>query len=332
MEPRFTQNHPDGHHTLNAIDVHAHYVPADYCEALQANGFTQPDGMPAIPAWTPEAHLEVMDRLKIRTSMLSVSSPGVSFGADTEYWARSVNESGAKIVSDHPDRFGFFASLPLPDVDAALQEIRYAFDVLKAHGVVLMTHFDGIYLGDERFDPIYAELDRRRAVVFIHPTSPTCFEHTSLGYPRPMIEFIFDTTRAITNLTVTGTLAKYPNMRIIVPHAGAALPILADRIASLAAMLPLGGNKPGDIDVLGTLQNLHYEVGAGAPFPRHVSALLDLVDSTQLLFGTDFPFGPVAAMEKACEDLLNTKLLNTQEVQGILHHNALQLFPRLNAN
>lgn len=112
MKPQFVQSQHETPAKRYAIDVHAHYVPSDYREALQANGFAQPDGMPAIPAWTPEAHLEVMDRLKIRTSMLSISSPGVNFGADAAHWARSVNESGAKIVSDHPGRFGLFASLP----------------------------------------------------------------------------------------------------------------------------------------------------------------------------------------------------------------------------
>jgi 6-methylsalicylate decarboxylase len=244
---------------VSKIDVHAHYLPADYREALIANGHAEPDGFPVLPEWSAEAHLAMMDRVGIGTSMLSLSTPGVAFGEDPAPWARRVNEAGAQTVRDHPRRFGLLASLPLPDVEAARAELAYALDDLAADGVVLLTNVDGVYVGDERFDPLFADLDRRRAVVFLHPTSPACFEATSLGYPRPMLEFLLDTTRAVADLVLRGRLERHPRIELIVPHAGAALPVLADRIAGLAGMFSVGGRDPGEIDVIGTLQRLHYE-------------------------------------------------------------------------
>lgn len=313
------------------IDVHAHYVPADYRQALIDNGQSRPDGFPVLPVWTPQSHLAMMDRLNISTAMLSVSSPGANFGGDPVEWSRRINESGAQTVRDHPGRFGLFATLPLPDVEAARAELAYALDRLGADGVVLLTNFDEVYLGDERFDPLFAELNRRKAVVFLHPTSPACFESTSLGYPRPILEFLFDTTRAVANMVLNGTLKRFPDVRIIVPHSGSALPVIADRIAGFAGVFPLGGQQPGAIDVIGTLQNLYYEVGAGFPFPRQISALLDLVDAGRLLYGTDFPFGAVPGIEANATALADTSLLKRRELQGLLRGNAEGLFPRLQA-
>jgi predicted TIM-barrel fold metal-dependent hydrolase len=205
-----------------------------------------PDGMPQMPDWEPETTVAMMDRQGIATAVLSVSSPGVHFGNDdaARRLARSLNEFGARTVQDHSGRFGTFASLPLPNIDATLEEIRYALDVLKVDGFVILTNFGGIYLGDLKFDPIFDELNRRNAIVFIHPTSPACWEHIALGFPRPMIEFPFDTTRAVTNLVVSGTLERCPNVRIIVPHAGGTLPFLARRIDGMVSRLSLAASVP----------------------------------------------------------------------------------------
>lgn len=313
------------------VDVHAHYLPADYRQALIDNGQSHPDGFPVLPTWSAAAHLEMMDRLGIGTSMLSVSSPGVTFGGDPVTWARRVNESGAETVRAHPGRFGLFASLPLPDIDASLAEIAYAFGELDADGVVVMTNVGGTYLGDQRFAPVLEELNRRRAVVFMHPTSPACFAETSLGYPRPILEFLLDTTRTVADLVLNGTLEANPNLRMIVPHAGAALSVLGDRLAGFAGLFPIGGQQPGEIDVIATLQRLYYEVGAGFPFPRQFGALLDLVDANRLLYGTDYPFGGVPGIEANADALLSTRLLKDREIREVLRGNAIELFPRLRA-
>ncbi|MGZ6308934.1 MAG: amidohydrolase family protein, partial [Ktedonobacterales bacterium] len=214
------------------IDVHAHFLTGSYVAQARAAGQDVPDGMPAWPDWSAAAHLELMDRNGIDTAVLSVSSPGTHFGDDdaARRLAREVNDAGAQIVRDHPGRFGLFASLPLPDTDGALAEIDYVFDTLGAHGVIVETNAHSVYLGDQRLEPVFAELARRRATVLVHPTSPPCWQQTALGRPRPMIEFIFDTARAVTDLILAGTLIRHPEMNIIVPHGGGALPLLADRI------------------------------------------------------------------------------------------------------
>jgi 6-methylsalicylate decarboxylase len=312
---------------VSRIDVHAHYVPDDYRQALIDHGRSQPDGFPLLPAWSPEAHLAMMDQVGIATAMLSITSPGVTFGADPVEWARRVNETGARTVREHPGRFGLFATLPLPDVDAALAELRHALDTLKADGVALLTNFEEVYLGDARFDAVFAELNRRRTVVFVHPTSPACFQDTSLGYPRPLLEFLLDTTRAVANMVLNGTLQRYPDIRLIVPHCGAALPVLADRMAGFAEAFGAGGQPAGAIDVIGTLQRLYYEVGAGFPFPRHIEALLTLVDAGRLVYGTDWPFGGLPGIEASTQAL--DRRFSGRERQAILRGTATELFGRL---
>lgn len=181
--------------------------------------------MRAWPDWSAAAHLELMDRTGIDTAVLSVSSPGTHFGDDqaaARALAREVNDAGGQIVRDHPGRFGLFASLPLPDTDGALAAIGYAFDTLGADGVILETNAHGVYLGDQRLEPVFAELARRRATVLLHPTSPPCWQQTALGRPRPTIEFVFDTARAVTNLILAGTPERHPELSVIVPHGGGA--------------------------------------------------------------------------------------------------------------
>jgi len=261
------------------IDVHAHYVPDGYRTALERAGHSQPDGMPAIPQWSAAEHVAVMDRLDIERSMLSISSPGVLGDADL---ARQVNEEGRRAVVDHPGRFGLLASLPLPDVDAAIAEIQRCDD---ADGFVLLTSYDGSYVGDASFEPVLDALDACRARVLLHPTSPPCWEHTSLGRPRPMIEFLFDTTRAIVDLVLSGAVARHPDLRLIVPHGGATLPMLVDRVTAFARLLA------PDVDVERDLGRLHYDL-AGYAVPRQLDALLTMVARDHLHYGSDFPFTP----------------------------------------
>ncbi|MER7715388.1 amidohydrolase family protein [Streptomyces flaveolus] len=312
------------------VDVHAHFVTDSYVRQARAAGHELPDGVPAWPGWSAEAHLELMDRVGIRTAILSVSSPGVHFGDDAaaRRLARETNEEAARITAEHPGRFGFFASLPLPDVDGALSEMAYAFDELGADGVVLETNTHGVYLGDARLEPLFAELGRRRAVVFLHPTSPVCWEHSALGRPRPMVEFVFDTARTVTDLLMAGTLERHPGLRVIVPHCGGALPVLADRINGFMKLfLPAGADDTPD--AVEQLRRLHYDM-AGPAFPRQVPALLSLVEPDRLLYGSDYCWTPahgvdahVAAVDAAPvpADATDWRSLTTA--------NAHRLLPRL---
>ena len=321
----------DGQALLPRVDVHAHYLPARYRTAAAAAGHEHPDGMPGLPRWDTGMALDMMDRLNIRAAMLSISSPGVHFGDDAaaRKLAREVNEEGAKAAKDHPGRFGLFASLPLPDIDGALAEAAYAFDTLGADGIVVETNHHGIYMGDGKLDPLYAELNRRRAVMFMHPTSPTCpcCQTLSLGFPRPMIEFMFETTRAVANMLLTGTFERFPDIRLIVPHAGAAVPVLADRIAGLSPALGLP--EPLDPDrFFATLRSFYYDL-AGYPLPRLAPALLQIADPGRIFYGSDWPFTPLPIVARLAGEMDRTTVFDDATRTRILHDNALDLFPRL---
>jgi predicted TIM-barrel fold metal-dependent hydrolase len=276
------------------IDVHAHYLPDFYREALREHGHEQPDGFPYIPEWSAAEHLAFMDRLDIERSLLSVSTPGVRFG-DADL-ARAVNEAGRRAVVDHPGRFGLLASLPLPDVDATISEIAYCYDHLDVDGFVLLTNVDGTYVSDTSLAPVLHELSRRSARVLLHPTSPACWERTALGRPRPMIEFLFDTTRAVVDLVLDGTLAANPGLQLIVAHAGAVLPLVADRVSAFAALLA------PDVDVLAELGRLHHDL-AGHAVPRALDALSTLTSPDHLHYGSDWPFTPEPAVAAAARRL-----------------------------
>ena len=308
------------------IDVHAHFVPDFYREALLAAGHSQPDGIKSIPGWTTHDALAAMDRLEVTKSYLSISTPGVHFGDDAAArdLARQVNEEGARLRQEHPDRFGFFASLPLPDVDAAVTEMRYALDTLHADGVVLETNMNGMYLGDDRLEPVYAEAASRRSVIFIHPTTPYEAEHLALGYPRPMLEFFFDTTRSITHLLLSGVLERQPELKVIVPHAGAALSILANRIDLLLPILSEPGKAPPP-SVKKALRSLHFDL-AGAPVPELLGALLQVADTEHIHYGSDYPFTPIEACERLAQPLDATNVLDEPLLQSIYTENTERLF------
>ncbi len=233
------------------LDVHHHIVPREYVEALAEIGIHTPGRFP-FPDWSPETSLEVMDQNGIATAITSLSAPGVYFGDDAfaRDLARRCNEFSARLVNDYPGRFGALAVLPLPDVDEALRELEYALDTLKLDGVVLLTSIGNKYLGDAAFEPLFEELDRRKAVVWTHPNIPPGSDVPELVFPAPLIEFVFDTTRAATNLVLSGCLERHRDIRLILSHAGGAVPYVAGRIA-LADDNPLvSGNIPRGDDRL----------------------------------------------------------------------------------
>ncbi len=307
------------------IDVHFHYLSPEYrAQMIDAIG-AWPDGF-AAPNWSVEATLAMMDRVGIATGMLSVSSPGVHFGNDAKarLLARSVNEFAARTIADHRGRFGGFASLPLPDVDGALAEVAYAMDTLKLDGVVMLTNFNGVYLGDQRLDPVFDELNRRGAVVFIHPTSPICWQQSALGYPRPMIEFTFDSTRAVVNLIFSGTTARCPKVRFIVPHAGGTLPFLARRIGMFGRGVAGGIPVPAEEH----LRKMYYDL-AGSPGSNAIGPLLEMTQRSHILYGSDYVHTPEATVSAHLVELLSSKLLSAEDFRAIGRGNALALFPRL---
>lgn len=301
------------------IDVHAHYIPDGYRAALAAAGHGQPDGMPAIPEWSAVEHLALMDQVGIEVSMLSISSPGV-WSAEL---AREVNEEGRRLVVDHAERFGLLASLPLPDVDATMAEIAHCSDHLDVDGFAVLTNAGGTYLGDPALEPVLAELGRRHARVFVHPTSPPCWQQTSHGRPRPMLEFPFETTRCVVDLVLGGTIARHPEIDFIIPHAGAALAMVADRVNVFSLVL----GTDSAIDVLRDLRRLHFDL-AGFPLPRQLDALRTLTTDDHLHYGSDFPFTPGFAVAALRDQL--AQVTDPPDLLARLRANTERLFPRFN--
>jgi len=310
------------------VDVHHHFFPPEYLEPLAV--WNKQQGIaPGLRApqqeWSVLGAVAEMDRNGVATGILSISSPGVWFGDQDQArrMARICNEYGAGMVRDHPGRFGLFAAVPMPDVDGTLKEIEHALDVLKADGIGFMTSYGDIWPGDARFAPIFAELDRRRAIAYFHPLAANCCGQLLPGVPPQLIEWPMDTTRAVVSLLVNGTFAHYRDIRFLFSHAGGAIPLLAGRIANglkerknLAEIAPDG--------VLGELKRLHYDT-ANSAYPPTMAALLKLVPATQVLFGSDFPYLTIAQNVEGF-----TKLgLARGERRAIDRGNAERLLPRL---
>lgn len=311
------------------IDVHAHFLPPVYLKALADAGLKTLDGGFPIPAWSAEAHLEAMDRFGIRTSVLSISTPCVHFlsGDPAQRLARAVNEAGAELILRGKGRFGALATLPLPDAGASVTELAYALDVLRLDGVLMETNANGVYLGSPELEPVYRALDERSGVMVIHPTSPACFEQVALGRPAPMIEFQFDTTRAVTDLIFSGTLARFPNIKVIVPHGGAALSVLAARLAMFAEMPIIAPRPAGAQALMEQLGDLHYDLAASA-HPAMFAALREVVPMSQLLFGSDWPFTPDVGVQRNVTGF-DALPLSFEDREQIAFRNAMRLFPRL---
>jgi predicted TIM-barrel fold metal-dependent hydrolase len=309
------------------IDVHHHIVPPEYVQALAGHGITDAGGMP-FPPWDVASALDLMDRQGIDTAITSISCPGVYFGdlAFARDLARRCNEISARLVSDHPDRFGAFAVLPLPDVEAALLELEYALDTLKLDGVTLLASVGDQYLGDPEFDPLFAELNRRKAVVFVHPAVPPGSGAAKLILPPSLLEFTFDTTRTVANLLYSGTLERCPDIRFIFSHAGGAVPFLAWRI-SLGEWLP-GMSERVPRGPITYLKGLRYDTALStARFA--LRSLQELADPSRILFGSDYPFLPEPLVAINIADLEGYDGFDNETRTAIGRDNALTLFPRL---
>ena len=313
------------------IDVHAHFLPEVYAAALTQAGLRTVDGGMPVPAWSAEAAIEVMDRQQIDTAIISLSSPSTHFLApkDRVGLVQEVNDAGAALMAAHPGRFGFFATLPMPDIAASLAEMARAFDTLGVDGVILETNTDGIYLGAPAFAPIFAELNRRKATLFLHPTSPACFDAVGLGRPAPLLEFPLDTTRTVVDLLYSRTLQTHPDIKVIVPHGGAAIPALIARIAAFANLPFITPRPVSEAEVFETLARLYYDVALSA-HPVAFAGLRRIAPVTQILFGSDWPFTPEIGVARNIHQL-GENGLSEADLQAIARENALRVFPRLAA-
>ncbi len=310
---------------MKIIDVHSHFTCPEYLDSIKKHGKENEDGFPT-PNWSIEEHLESMEKAGIEKSLISVSSPHFWYGDKSESAsiARALDECAAKYKRDYPDKIMFAAALPVPDMNAAIEELNFAYDVLGADAVKLPSNADGLYLGDEKYDPLFEKLNETKAVVILHPTAPKaipsgCFTST----PLPLFEFIADTTRAVINLITSGTLEKYPNVRIVAPHCGSFLPNVIDRLSGITKVLAAKGiGQP--VDAKKSLESLYFDI-AGDALPSGIKILLTLTDENHILFGGDFPYTPSDRIEQKVKALQNSDELSPI-LEKIMYQNAERLF------
>jgi predicted TIM-barrel fold metal-dependent hydrolase len=307
------------------IDIHHHVIPPFYLDENRDRIASSRGGAisPAWLSWSPETTLKAMDQHGVETAVLSLSTPGVWFGDKeaSRRTARRVNEYAAGLRNKYPGRFGHFAAVPLPDTEGSLAEIAYALETLRADGVGLLTNYGEVWLGNPAFDAVFEDLNRRQCVVFVHPTAPVCCRNLLPDLSPMMLEVPHDTTRAIASLLFSGSLARLRDIRFIFCHAGGTLPMLAHRISQYATV-DLTTRAPAG--VADELRRLHFDI-AGTAYPPAIAALKALVPTSQILFGSDHPYIPLAETAQG----LTALELSEPDRRAIGRGNALRLLPQL---
>lgn len=314
--------------TTPRIDTHQHHIPEFYKKALEGIG-VHGSGENPWAKWSVEQAIEVLDRKGIAATVSSISSPGVYFG-DVKFatnLARECNEFSARMVADHGSRFATLAVVPLPDTAAACRELEYALDKLKLDGVSLLTHVGKAYLGQPVYDEFFAELNRRKAVVFLHPVRPNLEGLAEYDFPTGTVELTTDTTRAVINMFYQGYPERYPDIRWILSHAGGMLPMVIYRLQNMSKRPEVAARLPKGVDYY--LKQMYYDL-AQASVPLIQRALEDIADPEKILFGTDYPFS------QAGERVIDDVMAGIEAFDGyddrrkamIFRNNALALFPR----
>ena len=311
------------------VDTHHHILPDFFWQAT--NEGDQPVGGIAPPPWSRADTLSFLDDAGIDVAVTSISTPGVHTGDDAaaQALARRCNELAADMVRDRPDRFGGFACLPLPDADGALAELAYALDDLQLDGVVLFSNARGVYLGDPRLNPLFEELQRRAAVVFVHPNpSPDPSAH-ALGLPDSLIDYPADTTRAIARLHYSNTFARTPDVKYIFSHAGGTVPYLAGRFAIVDEMQVIPGAE-ARATAAETFRRLYWDTALSWSDPV-LRTLRDIAGIDRVVFGTDYPYLRRDLAVSSRGHIEASPELTDSERAAVLGATATTLIPRLAA-
>lgn len=310
---------------MTKIDVHTHFLPDSYVETLKRHGINWTGGV-GMSAWTPEKHVEFMDRWGIEVGVLScLAETGMYFGDQQEATelARNVNDFGAEIVRRHPRRFGIFGALPLPSVDAALAEIDHIYDDLGLDGIYVVSNVAGTYVGDLSWEPVYAELDRRGATVLLHPVEPQ--ETPNLPWQHWIGEYVFDTTRVFMTLVFNGILDRYPRINWILSHGGGTVPYISGRLAT-APRVNEQYRHIGKRPMSEYLRAVYYDI-AVADAPVMVNTMVDAVGTDRMLFGTDWPYSHDVFDIPEPGEHEPTNLLGADLGARVGRSNALRLLP-----
>jgi predicted TIM-barrel fold metal-dependent hydrolase len=310
------------------IDIHHHFLPPVYQQQARDTLNKTAAGSPGFDLlfkWTPQMSLDEMDKFGVASAVLSISTPGVWFGDNdrARKLARQCNEFGARTVQDFPSRFGLFAALPLPDLQGSLIEAAYALDTLNADGIGMLSSYGDKWLGDAMFAPLFDELNRRKAVVFVHPGVANCCGNTLAQVSPNLIELLFDTTRTITSLLYSNTFTRCPDIRFIFCHGGGAMAQMAQRIAAPTRNPAIAAKFPNGI--MYEMQKLYVDM-TDMTAPASYAAVRELFGTQRMLLGSDYPFVPTLA---ATVGGLAQLKLPIPELQTIERDNALALVPRL---
>ena len=312
---------------MGLIDVHMHYMTPYYLKEMERAGRVN-DHLMALPKWGYDLMMQFMDEVGVTEGILSASSPNQSYGdkAAALDLTRESNESGAGYCARLPGRLGLAIALPLPYVEETLAEIAYGYDVLKCCAVRVLSNSCGLYPGDPSTEPVFAELERRKAVVVLHPTPPPSIPENALSItPIPLYEFYNETARAVITLILSGTVRRYPNIKYIVPHNGALLiPILerAGRLYNAHAKHP--DTEP--VDIIADAKTLYFDI-AGDPFPRQLDTLLTVAAPARIVYGSDFPFCPVPGAAEILKQMQGRPATSKYN-DMIFRSNALEIFPQ----
>ena len=314
---------------LVTIDTHHHILPDFFWQETE-NAHAPVGGLAPL-RWSKDATISFMNDAGIDVAVVSLSTPGVHTGNSSKAraLARRCNEFSAELVRARPDRFGGFACLPLPDIDASLEELSYALDVLRLDGFVLFTNSNGVYLGDPTLEPVFEELERRKGVVYVHPNpSPDPVAH-SLGLPDNLIDFTTDTNRAVAQMHYKGRFARTPNVKYIFSHAGGSIPYLAARFAIIDEMgfIP-GGEQRGTAAEM--FPRIHWDTALSTSDPV-LRMLRNVAGIERVLYGTDFPYLRRDMAVNSKQRILQSPELSDSERRAILGRNAARLFPRLHS-
>lgn len=301
------------------IDVHSHIITPEFLSALESEGRLMDEGFP-LPKYDADAHLKWMDEAGVQTSVLTLAAPQPA----SAKVVRSTNEVAAELKRKHPGRFLFFAALPLPDVDAAIREAVYALDTLKADGIKLATNANGQYLGAPELDTLFSFLNERKTVIILHPHRPEPINKQVMQQtPLAMQEYLSETTRAVSNMISRNVLARYSNIKVVVPHCGAYLPLSVPRMMSLAPVMQKN-EMVGEIDWEANLAALYYDL-AGAHSPEVIRTLLTITTPDHLLYGSDYPYVAPQVLTKSLQRMkqyLTTEPDLRPFREMILHKNA----------
>ena len=316
-------------HAQKPVDVHTHIILPEYKELLQRHGAELEETFP-LPDWDAERHIAFMDSAGIGCTILTMPAPQPYYGdvAESAACIRHINEASAEAKAKYPGRFKFCASLPLPDVDAAIREAVYALDTLGADGIKLATNSSGQYLGDKELDPLMEVLNERHAVIIIHPHRPTPYpENIIKTTPLAMYEYPAETTRAVANMLARNVLVRYPNLKVVVPHCGSFLPLAVPRMKSILPAM-VGNRYMQPIDWEGNLSRLYYDL-AGNPTAEVIRALLAITSPEHILYGSDYPYLPEKVLRNNLNKLKETLAADrelSRYAEMFLWDNASRLF------